>query len=545
MVAGNRLFFAVFVLFLLAVAVLHFWQLGKSDVYFDESNHALAARLFVEDGVSIYHTAILRPPLYDYFVSAAYVIFGVNNFGLRIFSAFAGVLGIVGVYLVSRLYFGRRVSLSAAMVFSVIPLAVVYGRVGFGDLMFVSFALFVVYFFERFLRSSCRRFFFFACVAFALSFLSKFSALVVVAFYCVFLVAEPVFRRDFRLLVKRVFLCGLLYAVSGALVVVFVALTGGFGRVLQMVHNFIVQYAIQASSVEYSRFYHFAAFVGWLSPLVYVLLVLSFVLFVFRFRSQSRGSWLVWWLLLSNLLLLTVLPRKAVNHFVPLLPFIAVVCAHGFFEFGRIVRFKVLLAVFGVFVLLSAFGWSVYSVSGMQSYTHLGDVADFVSSSYPGRVVHVILRDYPAVSMMANASVKSSMRFDFDNLVPEKGSLVVLPVSGDGLDRSLGRHVLISNKFGSNVSSPEFRSYVKGNGKLVFTAYYSGVKAIEVYEVLFESLRPRHVEGASSLIEPAPVKMLWGFLCRAYGINAARPIIERSFSSDLVGSVRGRCVWSQ
>src|SRR3989338_3816964 len=167
MAAGNRLFFAVFVLFVLAVAVLHFWQLGKSDVYFDEANHALAAQLFVEDGVAIYQTAILRPPLYDYFVSAAYVIFGVNNFGLRIFSAFAGVLGIVGVYLVSRLYFGRRVSLSAALIFSVIPLAVVYGRVGLGDLMFISFALFVVYFFERFLRSSGMRFFFFSCVAFA------------------------------------------------------------------------------------------------------------------------------------------------------------------------------------------------------------------------------------------------------------------------------------------------------------------------------------------------------------------------------------------
>ena len=124
------------ILLLLLVGYFLFYQ-NMGDRYIwspDEDEYALVNREMLEEGHWIYPTAngriySIKPPLFNWIGSFFSLLNGeVTEFTSRLPSTLAAMIGIIAIYYLGRMLFGRRAGLLSAMVLATSPLYIEFAR---------------------------------------------------------------------------------------------------------------------------------------------------------------------------------------------------------------------------------------------------------------------------------------------------------------------------------------------------------------------------------------------------------------------------------
>lgn len=116
-------------------------------------------------------------PLYQFAAALLYGTFGPADTLGRLLSILSGLLTILGVFLIARLYLGERVALWAAAVYAFLPLNVFYSRAFMIESTMLMFSVYGVYGFAQWVETQRPRFLVLSAVCVALAVLLKIVAL--------------------------------------------------------------------------------------------------------------------------------------------------------------------------------------------------------------------------------------------------------------------------------------------------------------------------------------------------------------------------------
>lgn len=145
-----RIFYQEWVIVLLLVALaaaLRFWRLGDAPpgLYRDEAYNGLDALNVLAGEHALFFPANNgREPTMIYLISAAVGLFGRTAWAVRLPAAVVGTLGVLPIYALARSWYGRRVALISALLWSTTVWPLHLGRIGLrAGLLPVALALFL------------------------------------------------------------------------------------------------------------------------------------------------------------------------------------------------------------------------------------------------------------------------------------------------------------------------------------------------------------------------------------------------------------------
>lgn len=90
-----------------------------------------------------------RAPLYIYSTIPYVATFGLNEWGARLPAALWGIIGILGLFILTKKLFNEKVALISAFILAISPWHMHYSRASFEVTMLLSFTVFSVYFFIK------------------------------------------------------------------------------------------------------------------------------------------------------------------------------------------------------------------------------------------------------------------------------------------------------------------------------------------------------------------------------------------------------------
>ncbi|MFH0929689.1 MAG: glycosyltransferase family 39 protein [Candidatus Moraniibacteriota bacterium] len=133
-------------------AALRVYQINDRDFWYDEAFTGVTVKANFHDMMAMTIKDV-HPPLYYIFVKYFSFFFGYSVFGIRLFSAVFGVLGVWAVYIFTKELFGRRAAIFAALVAAISPFAIQYSQEARMYAMFVFLITIASYFFVKALKT--------------------------------------------------------------------------------------------------------------------------------------------------------------------------------------------------------------------------------------------------------------------------------------------------------------------------------------------------------------------------------------------------------
>lgn len=97
--------------------------------------------------ILVHSLAEYRAPLFIYSAIPFVGIFGLNEWGVRLTAVFWGIVGIIGIYLLTKRLFDEKLALLSALFLTLSPWHIHYSRAGFEVTMLLAFIIFGCYFF--------------------------------------------------------------------------------------------------------------------------------------------------------------------------------------------------------------------------------------------------------------------------------------------------------------------------------------------------------------------------------------------------------------
>jgi hypothetical protein len=88
-------------------------------------------------------------PGYSYLSIPLISAFGLTSFSVRLLSAIAGILGILGIYLLVKTFYPKKTALVSSLIFSIVPWHLHFSRAAYEANVALTFFIFGLYFFER------------------------------------------------------------------------------------------------------------------------------------------------------------------------------------------------------------------------------------------------------------------------------------------------------------------------------------------------------------------------------------------------------------
>jgi len=143
-----------FLLFTLC-AILFMYNLGsalpiiESEKFYFQSVKEMFAR---HDWITPYYHGQFRfakPILFYWFVSLSYLVFGINNFGVRFPSALFGILTVIFTFNIARKLFDRKTGLLAAGILATFLIFFMYSRYASPDMALTFFITYSIYLFIK------------------------------------------------------------------------------------------------------------------------------------------------------------------------------------------------------------------------------------------------------------------------------------------------------------------------------------------------------------------------------------------------------------
>ncbi len=135
--------------------LLRLFQLGEWSFWHDEALTVLLATRPISDLISITATDV-HPPLYFILVKL-FMVFGQNEFIVRLVSAVSGAASIVVLYLVGRDLFDERVGIVGAFILAIAPLQLFYAQEARMYTLLLLLTIFSSWFFLRALGNNDKR----------------------------------------------------------------------------------------------------------------------------------------------------------------------------------------------------------------------------------------------------------------------------------------------------------------------------------------------------------------------------------------------------
>lgn len=104
--------------------------------------------------VLVHSLSEYRAPAFIYSDIPFIAIFGLNEWGVRLSSVFWGILGILGIYFLTRKLFSERIALFSALTLAISPWHIQYSRAAFEVTMLLAFLIWGTYFFLKSLEKT-------------------------------------------------------------------------------------------------------------------------------------------------------------------------------------------------------------------------------------------------------------------------------------------------------------------------------------------------------------------------------------------------------
>jgi len=142
------------ILFILC-AILFTYHLGgalpiiESEKFYFQSVKEMFAR---HDWITPYYQGRFRfqkPILFYWLVSASYLVFGINNFGVRFPSALFGILTVIFTFNIGRKLFDRKTGLLSAALLATFAIFFMYARYASPDMVLTFFVTYAIYLFIK------------------------------------------------------------------------------------------------------------------------------------------------------------------------------------------------------------------------------------------------------------------------------------------------------------------------------------------------------------------------------------------------------------
>lgn len=140
-------------LILLLAAILRLFHIDKRDFWYDEAFTGIAVKEKFSDMMSMIIQDV-HPPLYYISAKVFSSLFGYSVFGIRLYSAIFGVLGVWAVYLFTKELFSKKAALWASLITAISPFAIQYSQEARMYSMLGFLVVIASYFFIKGLRTN-------------------------------------------------------------------------------------------------------------------------------------------------------------------------------------------------------------------------------------------------------------------------------------------------------------------------------------------------------------------------------------------------------
>lgn len=125
-----------------------------------QADTAAMARNFYTSGENIFYPQIdwrgetdgfveCEFPLYPYLISIFYHLFGLNEMIGRLFSVLSSLFLIFGIYLLVKNIINEKTALAASLIYAILPLNIYFNRTFMPDTLMMTFFIWGIYFFLR------------------------------------------------------------------------------------------------------------------------------------------------------------------------------------------------------------------------------------------------------------------------------------------------------------------------------------------------------------------------------------------------------------
>jgi DNA-binding beta-propeller fold protein YncE len=188
---------ALYLVFILAAVVTHFWDLGSRVVSHDESLHTQYSYQFY-NGDGYQHTPLMHGPSLFHATALSYWLFGHSDYTSRIPVALLGVLLVFMPYLL-RDWIGHKGALLASFLVLISPYMTYYSRYIRHDIYVITFALIVFIAIQYYRRERLDKYLWWFAAGMGLMFATMETSFIYVAIFGSFLVlalAHRIWRSD-------------------------------------------------------------------------------------------------------------------------------------------------------------------------------------------------------------------------------------------------------------------------------------------------------------------------------------------------------------
>lgn len=326
-----------------------------------ETNYSAVAKEIINTGdyLTMHYNGenwYIHPPLYFWISSTFCEIFGWNEFNLRLPEAFFGILGLFAIYLISSLFYSKRISLYSAIILGTSMTYFTISRLAVFDTLLNTFILFSVYFFLKAYLNPNKKgtnFFFFAITCF-LGVMTK--GPIGLVHPCAVIVIFLIIKNDIKFLFDKKIILNFL---------LFLALTSPW-----YIHQLIVngEPFFNKALKDYTWYRFFGVVENQAGPWWYYFpMLLTFVPWIFYLPVLIRDMFsktktnvdiklFCWIFIVFTFIFFSIAGTKLPSYILSMFPFMSILIAEQLENniFKKTIRFSTILTV-SFFLLLLAY----------------------------------------------------------------------------------------------------------------------------------------------------------------------------------------------
>jgi len=298
--------------------------------------------------------SLAKPPLGIWLIAISFSLFGINEFALRFFSALAGVLTIIIVYL-----FGKEISNRYVGIFSATILITIQGFIGFhsarsGDLdslvtFFITLSLFLFY---KYTKTKNTKLLIGTGIAIGLGFLTK----SIVGLFPILIIGICIIHQNS---LKEYLNKKTLYSALAFLLIVLPWYTLCFfkeSNYYKRLYTFLNEIIRGPTPPKWSidPFYYLQVLASNFDFLLLAILITSFVFLLYlAIKKKKYASFLIIWIL-TIIIIFSLAKNKTFWYIIPLYPPLCIITALGFEKAKKIFKLNrmTILIIFILILLL-------------------------------------------------------------------------------------------------------------------------------------------------------------------------------------------------
>jgi len=167
---------------LVVASILRLTNISKRDFWYDEAFTGILIKESFSDMMNMIINDV-HPPLYYIFVKFFSSFFDYSVFGIRLYSAIFGVLGVWIVYIFTKEFFNKKAGLCASLITAISPFAIQYSQEARMYAMFGFLVVVASYFFVKGLKTDKTKYYIFWGLFLGLASLTHYMGIVFFPIY--------------------------------------------------------------------------------------------------------------------------------------------------------------------------------------------------------------------------------------------------------------------------------------------------------------------------------------------------------------------------